>query len=1056
MEDTSLKTQITKLAHTLQSQEQYIKYLYGKKNAELRAKLKKALETASLKEEGLQALERQLIEVDTLNIQLKDRIKELANRQRKNMAAIPPDPITEILNNRTTIANSVAGIRIHLDRTTIAAHPHINHLFNTANDSLDAIIRYANELRNIIEDQDNMEDRLEGLLDDAHNREEYLRHELNNTRATILRTRRTYEDAYANKVRHRQHWEVLAQNTQIQLANIQAQYANSQIQLANVQRERDESRRNAHRLLQRYNTETERSRRRANGIIQQARAWRGQFLNCRNHSQNLQNQVNNLNQQILALQNNPPVIQQPIMAGYAPKKFRGASGEDPELWLQEFRQWCESAGLDPAANARTRVRIHGVFETLLEDDARDWYETHIKGKNWECVNLLDNTGVANLAAFNALNNGAIQAVAANQFRGGANVLHGQAAAVNTITGANFIPDHTVWDEDWSTAEGRPTDIAVNNPNANNGGTIVAPGIRIGQLIYRFKHYFPTITSEKSKLAFNAIVQGSDTVSRFYSKLRRMVRLAYPTLPEVNQNELVRQQFLNGLSSENKLDARRIGLENSVASILNKLEEVEKYRTDMPPTPIVTYQDPTLADIENLINSKIPMTTARSSAVPVPSSSPFSSPQNDTSFQRLLALAYKLGLPRDIDISKVTLSDLEIFIDTELNKNLPSDHIYRGNQVFGISSGTRKPKKSKKCSSCGKSGHTKSSCPKSKKGKRKTNYAHDSSDSSNSSDASDSSDSSDSDSDSRHACYGLKKKPTERKRVDKKPTDKKKSQLERQRIIFEVFIQLLKLLVQSFVNAVPKETVISAYNALNAKFINYKEPVLSQLKGEPSIKTREKVWDNVKDLFTSILHPMISVVTNSMAANLIRKNDDVICNNDLWSSIAGIGIVNRKSASDVVTIKTKVVAPESEKSLVIPTTIFDTGSDSSLISNNIVKRLNLDVDRSNAPDLSGVATKSDTIGTVYGLGILVYDGENSKKIEDDFMVVKSDKDFLLLGVPWIDRANVILDFQNRQLTIPLSSRKKITIPISLHKRKTNVTSLQMDTIDLKKIHTLEED
>ncbi|GBC32473.2 hypothetical protein GLOIN_2v1885507 [Rhizophagus irregularis DAOM 181602=DAOM 197198] len=903
MEDTSLKTQITKLAHTLQSQEQYIKYLYGviegreseieelrQKNAELRAKLKKALETASLKEEGLQALERQLIEVDTLNIQLKDRIKELANRQRKNMAAIPPDPITEILNNRTTIANSVAGIRIHLDRTTIVAHLHINHLFNTANDSLDAIIRYANELRNIIEDQDNMEDRLEGLLDDAHNREEYLRQKLNNTRATILRTRRTYEDAYANEVRHRQHWEALTQNTQIQLANIQAQFANSQIQLANVQRERDESRRNAHRLLQRYNTETEQSRRRANGIIQQARAWRGQFLNCRNHGQNLQNQVNNLNQQILALQNNPP-----------------------------------------------------NFGFKNSDDARDWYETHIKGKNWECVNLLDNTGVTNLAAFNALNNGAIQAVVANQFRGGAGVLHGQAAAVNTITGANFIPDHTVWDEDWSIVEGRPTDIAVNNPNANNGALL------------------PTITSEKSKLAFNAIVQGSDTVSRFYSKLRRMVRLAYPTLPEVNQNELVRQQFLNGLSSENKLDARRIGLENSVASILNKLEEVEKYRTDMPPTPIVTYQGPTLADIENLINSKIPITTARSSAVPVPSSSPFSSPQNDTSFQRLLALAYKLGLPRDIDISKVTLSDLEIFIDTKLNKKLPPDHIYHGNQVFGMSSGTRKPKKSKKCSSCGKSGHTKSSCPKSKKGRGKQIM---------------------------HMtplipltllmpltpltsliviqtldmpAMGLKKKPTERKRVDKKPTDKKKSQLERQRIIFEVFIQLLKLLVQSFVNAVPKETVISAYNALNAEFINYKEPVLSQLKGEPSIKTREKVWDNVKDLFTSILHPMISVVTNSMAANLIRKNDDVICNNDLWSSIAGIGIVNRKSASNVVTIKTKVVAPESEKSLVIPTTIFDTGSDSSLISNNIVKRLNLDVDRSNAPDLSGVATKLILLG-----------------------------------------------------------------------------------------------
>src|SRR3989337_3552247 len=102
-EATLLKSQIKKLEHTLQSQEQYIKYLYGvisgheseieelrQKNAELRVKLKNALEAVSLKEEGLQALERQLIKVDTLNIQLKARIKELAGRQQKNMAANPP------------------------------------------------------------------------------------------------------------------------------------------------------------------------------------------------------------------------------------------------------------------------------------------------------------------------------------------------------------------------------------------------------------------------------------------------------------------------------------------------------------------------------------------------------------------------------------------------------------------------------------------------------------------------------------------------------------------------------------------------------------------------------------------------------------------------------------------------------------------------------------------------------------------------------------------------------------------------------------------------------
>ncbi|PKK55975.1 hypothetical protein RhiirC2_801034, partial [Rhizophagus irregularis] len=215
--------------------------------------------------------------------------------------------------------------------------------------------------------------------------------------------------------------------------------------------------------------------------------------------------------------------------------------------------------------------------------------------------------------------------------------------------AGYAPKKFRGASDWSIANGRPTDLAVNNPNANNEGTIVAPVMRIGQVLHSFRYYFPTITFEKSKLTFNAIVQGSDTVSQFYSKLRRMVRLAYPTFPEANQNELVRQQFLNGLSSENKIDAQRIGLENSVASILNKLEEIERYRTNIPPTPIVTYQGPTLADIENLINSKIPVTTARLSAVLVLFSSPFSSPQNDTSFQRLLALAYKLGLPRDVNI-----------------------------------------------------------------------------------------------------------------------------------------------------------------------------------------------------------------------------------------------------------------------------------------------------------------------------------------------------------------------------------------------------------------------
>ena len=88
--------------------------------------------------------------------------------------------------------------------------------------------------------------------------------------------------------------------------------------------------------------------------------------------------------------------------------------------------------------------------------------------------------------------------------------------------------------------------------------------------------------------------------------------------------------------------------------------------------------------------------------------------------------------------------------------------------------------------------------------------------------------------------------------------------------------------------------------------------------------------------------MISVVSNNLASNLIRKEEDsdsLHVDDSLWMP-AGIGIVNRKSASDVITIKTKIIAPDSAKTMVIPKTIFDTGSDSSLVSSNIVKGLSL--------------------------------------------------------------------------------------------------------------------
>ena len=108
-------------------------------------------------------------------------------------------------------------------------------------------------------------------------------------------------------------------------------------------------------------------------------------------------------------------------------------------------------------------------------------------------------------------------------------------------------DETVQEEDWSIADRHPTDLAPNAPNANGGGTIVVIGLRAGQVFHEFKTAYTTITAEKSKVAFQSIVQGKDSVTRFYSNLRRMVKLAYPLLPAISQDELVRQQFLQSLS-----------------------------------------------------------------------------------------------------------------------------------------------------------------------------------------------------------------------------------------------------------------------------------------------------------------------------------------------------------------------------------------------------------------------------------------------------------------------------------------------------------------------------
>ena len=99
---------------------------------------------------------------------------------------------------------------------------------------------------------------------------------------------------------------------------------------------------------------------------------------------------------------------------------------------------------------------------------------------------------------------------------------------------------------------------------------------------------------------------------------------------------------------------------------------------------------------------------------------------------------------------------------------------------------------------------------------------------------------------------------------------KKSQKDRYRVIHEVFLLVLKSMVESYVKNFPKDIVVNAFNNISAEFLGLKDSIINHLSDVPSMKTREKIWENVRDIFINILQPMITVVSNESANNLIMR------------------------------------------------------------------------------------------------------------------------------------------------------------------------------------------
>ncbi|RIB08438.1 hypothetical protein C2G38_2211659 [Gigaspora rosea] len=254
-----------------------------------------------------------------------------------------------------------------------------------------------------------------------------------------------------------------------------------------------------------------------------------------------------LNQQILALHNNPPNQRNMALpVGFTQPEFHGGD-EDHEDFIDRFISYITLAGVNNDANILT------ILDRSVKGEAREWYHREFDNKNWELENVLDNSGIgATIAHIRGANAAAITCAVASF----PNVPLG-------LTGAQIIPARNVA-EDWTIAGGRPTNAVPVAPNA--GGEIGA----LRQGVYK-------------------------SVPSFWAKIQK-----YGDQPSYTPAQK-KTHFLSGVRSDIRNEIYRIELELR-HGILQQAPSQPRHAPIAPAIPDVISQQPVspMADIQKMI------------------------------------------------------------------------------------------------------------------------------------------------------------------------------------------------------------------------------------------------------------------------------------------------------------------------------------------------------------------------------------------------------------------------------------------------------------------------
>ncbi len=131
------------------------------------------------------------------------------------------------------------------------------------------------------------------------------------------------------------------------------------------------------------------------------------------------------------------------------------------------------------------------------------------------------------------------------------------------------------------------------------------------------------------------------------------------------------------------------------------------------------------------------------------------------------------------------------------------------------------------------------------------------------------------------------------------------------------------------------------------------------------------------------------------------------------------------ATDIVTTKCKI------KRLVIPGAVVDPGANFAIMSEDIAKRLKLEIDTKEKHDLKGVATvPTESLGITRNVPVVFSPGCT---IYSDFAVIKYPKPMLILPNTLLNKYNYDLLASKRQLKLECDG-KEFFIPINMHKVK----------------------